>query len=597
MYTNLYINLEGVRRVYNSYRLWLTDPYFDQDTRRELKDIENNSQEIEERFYRNLEFGTGGLRGIIGAGTNRINKYVIRQATQGLATYIAEHGEIAKWRGVVISYDSRHFSREFAVEAALMLAKNGIRAYVFESLRPTPELSFAVRELEAIAGIMVTASHNPPQYNGYKVYWEDGGQIPLERAAEILDRIEGIEDITTLVPLELAIAQAQGLYVEIGQEIDHEYLDRIVSLVINPEIIQQMADDCKILYSPLHGTGNIPVRRALSKAGFAQVMVVPEQELPDPNFSTIKSPNPEEPSSFTLALELAKQENPDVIIATDPDADRIGVVVKTKSGDYRLLTGNQIGVLLTYYILSQLKAKHKLPVNGAVIKTIVTTDMILDIADDFGVIVDQTLTGFKFIGEKILEYEQSGQQTYLFGFEESYGYLAGTFVRDKDAVCAAVLVAETTAYYKAQDKTLFDVLEDLWDKYGHYQEALHTITLEGKTGKEETDFLMKEIRKASYEEFAGLKVAKIEDYLVSKGQDLLTGKDYTLTLPKSDVVRFLLVGGGFVVFRPSGTEPKAKIYISLKNNSTELALNQVELVKKGLLCEVDNILKRFIKPE
>lgn len=581
--------------MHDKFQKWLTDPYFDEHTRQELQTIGDKPQEIEDRFYRDLEFGTGGLRGIIGAGTNRMNKYVVRQATQGLATYICRFGEAAKQRGVAIAYDSRHFSREFAQESALILAQNGIKAYIFDALRPTPELSFAVRELGAIAGIMVTASHNPAQYNGYKVYWEDGGQIPPERAAEILACIEAIEDITTVQPLYLSEATSRGLYQEIGEEIDAKYLDKIKGLALNPALLPSIAPECRILYSPLHGTGNKLVRRALSELGFSNVAVVPEQELPDPDFSTVKSPNPEDHAAFNLALSQAKIFNPDVIIATDPDADRIGVVVKDNGGEYRFLSGNQTGVLLTYYILSQLQANNKLPQNGVVVKTIVTTDMTLAIARDFGIDVDQTLTGFKFIGEKIHEYEQSGSKTFLFGFEESYGYLAGTFVRDKDAVCAAVLIAEAAAYFKSKGQTLYAVMEELWQKYGCFREDLHTIVLEGKTGKEETDYLMQQIRKVKVSEFAGFMVSRIEDYLSGIGQDLINGTTYTLTLPKSDVVKFHLADGGYVVLRPSGTEPKAKIYISLSGSSAADSETALAAVKQEVLGIASKILSGFNK--
>ncbi len=529
----------------------------------------------------------------MGAGTNRMNRYVIRQVTQGLAAYISGFGQDAKLRGVVIAHDPRRFSREFALEAALVLANNGIKAFVFEDLRPTPELSFAVRELGAIAGIMVTASHNPPQYNGYKVYWEDGGQVPPERAQEIFKQIAAIEDITLIVPMEMDKAVQQGLYQEVGEDIDCKYLDRIKGLAINPQVIKAMANDCKIVYSPLHGTGNKPVRRVLAELGFNRVVVVPEQELPDPDFSTVNTPNPEDPRAFALALNLAKQENADVILATDPDADRIGVAAKDDNGGYRLLTGNQTGVLLTYYILAQLQANQQLPANGVVVKTIVTTDLTCAIAASFGIKVEQTLTGFKFIGEKIHYYEEQGSNTYLFGFEESYGYLAGTFVRDKDAVGAAALIAEATAFYKSQGKTLYGVLQELWEKYGYYQEALLTITLEGVTGSAEIEYLMQEVRRLQPRDFAGHRVIKQEDYLSGQGLDLISRENYTLNLPKSDVLRFLLAEGGYVAFRPSGTEPKAKIYISLVESTLQKSLSAIEQAKQELTLLVNKVLKNF----
>ncbi|MDA8440834.1 MAG: phospho-sugar mutase [Peptococcaceae bacterium] len=577
----------------NTFQKWLTDPYFDKATQAELRAIADEPKEVEDRFYRHLEFGTGGLRGLLGAGTNRMNTYVIRQVTQGLAAYITSCGEAAVKRGVAIAHDSRHFSREFALESALILAKNGIKAYVFDSLRPTPELSFAVRELGTTAGIMVTASHNPAAYNGYKVYWDDGGQITLERANAILACIESITDITTVHPISMDAAVERGLYQAIGEVVDAKYLAKIKGLVINPAVIKTMGDTCKIVYSPLHGTGNIPVRRALAELGFKRVTVVAEQEMPDPAFSTVKSPNPEDPAAFALALKLAVAENADVAIATDPDGDRIGVAVKAAAGEYKLLTGNQTGVLITYYILSQLAANGKLPANGAIIKTIVTTDMVLPIAQDYGITVEQTLTGFKFIGEKIHTFEQTGAHTFLFGFEESYGYLAGTFVRDKDAVCAAVLIAEATAYYLAHGKTLNAVLDELMAKYGYYQETLHTITLEGKTGQAETAYLMQNIRQQAVSEFAGFQVGSIEDYLAGTGRNLADGTRYTLTLPPADVVKFNLADGGYVVFRPSGTEPKAKIYVSLREPSLEQAVASVERVKQSALSLTRQILSSF----
>ncbi|MBC7765213.1 MAG: phospho-sugar mutase, partial [Hyphomonadaceae bacterium] len=450
------------------YQKWLTHPAVDEHTKAELLAIENDAREIEERFYTNLAFGTGGLRGIIGAGTNRMNKYVVRKATQGLASYIVSHGEAAKAKGVAIAYDSRLKSDEFALEAAKVLAANGVKAYLFDALRPTPELSFAVRELGAIAGIVITASHNPAKYNGYKAYWEDGGQLPPHSADAVLAVMDAIDIFDGVQVMDENEAKSAGLIEMIGAAIDEKFLTQVQKQCINPQVIAQVADDFKIIYTPFHGAGNVLVREICARVGFKHVIVVPEQELPDPAFSTVKSPNPEEKEGFTLAIALAKSVNSDLIIGTDPDADRVGVVVRNKEGEYVVLTGNQTGVLLTHYILSQKQEKGVLPKNGVLIKTIVTSDMVRGIAKQFGVAVDEVLTGFKFIGEKIKEFEENGnQKQYVFGFEESYGYLAGTHARDKDAIVASMLIAEMAAWYKSKGMSLYDGLQVLYDQYGY----------------------------------------------------------------------------------------------------------------------------------
>ncbi|KJR46081.1 Phosphomannomutase [Desulfosporosinus sp. I2] len=553
--------------IQERYRLWSEQPYFDEATRQELKQI-TDPQEIEDRFYSDLEFGTGGLRGIIAAGTNRMNKYVIRKATQGLAECVCDHGAEGMKRGVVIAYDSRRFSYEFAVEAALVLAQNGIKAYLFNSLRPTPELSFAVRYLHALAGIVVTASHNPKTYNGYKVYWEDGGQVPPVKADQILARIEARESWLDIEPMSEVEAIRNGLLVIIGEEIDQPYLARIRRLALHPDLITEKGEAVRIVYTPLHGAGNILVRRALAELGFSSVFVVPEQELPDPEFTTVPYPNPEIPTTFELARKYGLEKNADLLLATDPDADRLGVVLRSRDGDYRQLTGNQIGVLLTYYILSQKKALDILPENATIIKTIASTDLADQVAHYFGANVENVLTGFKFIAEKEQEMETGGWGTFQFGFEESYGYLAGDFVRDKDAVIASVLLAEAALYYQQiEGRTLFDVLESIYEHFGYYLDDQESLVLEGIQGKEEISKIMESFRQTEILELSGIRIEKSDDYEQRNGKNLITGQTYALTLPRSNVLRFSFLGGGYVMVRPSGTEPKIKVYFSVKAES------------------------------
>lgn len=541
------------------YQLWSQHPYFDEAVRTELAAVAGDSKAVEDRFYKHLEFGTGGLRGLIGAGTNRINRYTVRHATQGLAYYIKLFGPEAMQRGVVIAHDSRHFSPVFAKEAALTLNASGITAYLWDSLRPTPMLSFAVRELGAIAGIVITASHNPPQYNGYKVYWEDGGQVPPERASDIQTLIHDVRDITTIAPMGEEEARAQGLLKLVPEQTDRAYSDRLLGLVTTAPVERAQ---CRLLYTPLHGTGNIPVRRVLAEAGY-QVSVVQEQELPDPDFSTVRSPNPEEPEVFALALEKAARERPDVIMATDPDADRLGVMALDPNGEYQLLTGNQIGAILVDYLLASGKAKGTLPANGAVIKTIATSNMIRALCREYGVQLLDTHTGFKFIGDKIREFEETGLHTFLFGYEESYGYLGATFVRDKDAVMAALLVAEATAYHKAQGRTLYGALEQIWQQCGCFQEGLHNVTLPGKEGQAQIAHLMDKLRQSPPAQFAGIPVVFADDYQTGVRRELATGRDHRLPLGSANVLHYLFGDGGFVMVRPSGTEPKLKLYFSV----------------------------------
>ena len=552
------------------YELWIKDRYFDLETRRELIAIQVDQAEIEDRFYRDLEFGTGGLRGVLGAGTNRMNKYVVRKVTQGLADYIKDFGEEGTSRGVVIAYDSRLFSPEFALETALVLAANGIRAYLFDALRPTPELSFAVRYLGAMAGVVITASHNPKEYNGYKVYWEDGGQIPPDKADSILAKINARESWSVL-PYSQERALAEGRLEIIGVEVDRAYLSKVKGLALY-HADQAATEQLSIIYSPLHGAGNLLVNQALLDFGYKDVFTVPEQELPDPNFSTIAYPNPEIPSTFDLARYYGEKQGADLLLATDPDADRLGVCVRDQDGSYVQLTGNQVGILLEYYLLSRKKDAGLLTEKATVIKTIASTDLADDLAKSFGVNIETVLTGFKFIAAKEKEMENGGWGKFEFGFEESNGYLAGDFVRDKDAVIAAVLCCEAALFFKqVQKRSLLDVLADIYDKYGYYMDDQVSITLKGKQGQEQITQLMDALRELRLHEIGGLEIERVDDYDQSLGRLIATGKTYALTLPRSNVLRFSLRGGGFVMARPSWTEPKIKFYFSVKGEKHDCA--------------------------
>lgn len=540
------------------YKRWLVKFRDDPETVQELLSLEGNEKEIEDRFYTELEFGTAGMRGVLGAGLNRMNQYNVRRATLGLARYIAEDPE-RQARGVVIAYDSRRKSDEFARQAALVLCAAGIPAYLFESLRPVPVLSFSVRALHAVAGIVITASHNPPQYNGYKVYWEDGGQMPPERASEVLRHIRAA-DFSEARPMDEGQAKAKGLLRIIGAEVDDQYIQMVKSLSIDPDLVAEMGGQLKIVYTPLHGSGNIPVRRVLREAGFSQVSVVKEQEKPDPNFSTVKVPNPEDPAAFTLALKLQEELNADVVFGTDPDCDRVGIAVKDKAGQAHILTGNQIGCLLLHYILTARKKRGTLPPNAAAVKSIVSTEMAQAIADDFGIRMFNVLTGFKYIAEKIQEFEESGEYQFVFGFEESYGYLSGTSVRDKDGVNACLLIAETAAYYKKQGMTLYDALESLFERYGYTGEKVTSFALTGKDGLAKMKGLMDSLRQNPPRDFAGKKVLAVRDYL--KSERVCGSETQPLTLPKSDVLYYELQDKAWICVRPSGTEPKVKLYVN-----------------------------------
>ena len=554
--------------IKKSYEYWCTSPIFDDATKAELKSIADNEDEIFDRFYRELEFGTGGLRGVIGAGTNRMNFYTVGKATQGLANFINKQGAAAK--GVAIAFDSRHMSPEFADTAACVLAANGIKAYIFDSLRPTPELSFALRTLGCTAGIVVTASHNPPEYNGYKVYWEDGAQITAPKDAQIIGEVNAIKDYAEIKKITTEEAKAAGLYQVIGKEIDDKYMEALKKLVLHPEAIKQMASSLKIVYTPLHGTGNIPVRRVLKELGFEQVTVVPEQELPDGNFPTVSYPNPEDKKAFALALDLAKKVDADLVLATDPDADRLGVYAKdTKTGEYKVFTGNMSGMLICEYQMSQKKALGILPENGALVTTIVSSNMAQAVAKEYGMKFIECLTGFKYIGEQIKFFEQTGSNEYVFGFEESYGCLVGTHARDKDAVVAVMALCEAAAYYKTQGITLWDQMLNIYNKYGYYKEDLFTMTFKGADGAKKMQDMMDAYRKNTPKQVGAYKVLRLRDYKNDVITDLATGETTPTGLPKSNVLYFELEDDAWFCVRPSGTEPKIKFYAGVKGTSLE----------------------------
>ena len=548
------------------YQEWLSNPYFDEATKAELKAIEGDENEIKERFYMDLEFGTAGLRGIIGAGINRMNIYVVRRATQGLANYIIKQGAADK--GVAIAYDSRNMSPEFAMEAAMTLAANGIKAYKFESLRPTPELSFAVRELGCVAGINITASHNPPEYNGYKVYWEDGAQFTPPHDKGVTEKVMAITDLSAVRTMSREEAEASGLYVTIGAEIDDKYIAQVKAQVVNQAAIDRMQDQISIVYTPLHGTGNIPARRVMKELGFEHVYVVPEQELPDGNFPTVSYPNPEAEEAFELGLKLAKEKNADLVLATDPDADRLGVYVKDdKSGEYIPLTGNMSGALLCDYVLSQKQANGQIPADGQVVKSIVTTNLVDAVAAHYGAELIEVLTGFKWIGKQILKNEQEGKGTYLFGMEESYGCLIGSYARDKDAISATAALCEAAAYYKEKGMTLWDAMISMYEKYGYYKDAVQAISLKGIEGLEKIQKIMEYFRTNTPSEFAGSKVLSVRDYKADTIRDTASGEVRSTGLPSSNVLYYDLEDQAWLCVRPSGTEPKIKFYYGVKGTS------------------------------
>ena len=564
----------------DKYNKWLNDPSIDEETKEELKSIEGNNAEIEDRFYKELEFGTAGLRGIIGNGSNRMNKYTVTKATQGLANYINKNNPENK--GVAISYDSRHMSKEFSQYTALCLNANGIKTYVFEELRPVPELSFAVRELNCIAGVMITASHNPPKYNGYKVYWEDGAQIVPPHDKGIITEVNSIEDFSTIKKITKEEAIQKGLYNVIGKEIDDKYIKTLKNLVLNLETIKKVQKDVKIVYTPLHGAGNVPVQRILKEIGFENVYVVPEQEKPDGNFPTVDYPNPEDEKAFKLALELAKKVNADVVLANDPDADRLGVYAKdSKTGEYHSFTGNMSGLLIAEYELSQKQERGEIPANGALIKTIVSSNLADAIAKEYNLKLVEVLTGFKYIGEQMRLFEQTGENTYMFGFEESYGCLVGTHARDKDGIAAVMALCEAAAYYKTKGYTLWDQMMNIYEKYGYYKELTVSVTKEGVSGADEIKQIMENIRQNPITQLGKYKVLKFRDYKQGIIKDLETGNIEKTNLPTSNVLYFDLNNDAWCCVRPSGTEPKIKFYIGVKENNMEEAEKSLkELAEK-----------------
>ena len=565
----------------DQYKFWLEDSYFDEGTKEELRKIADNQAEIEDRFYKDLAFGTGGLRGVIGAGTNRMNIYTVRKATQGLANYILKQGGAAK--GVAIAYDSRYYSPEFAEEAALCMAANGIKAYVFDELRPTPELSFALRTLGCISGIVVTASHNPPEYNGYKVYWEDGAQVTAPKDHEIIDEVEHVTDFHTVKTMSKDDAIEAGLYQYIGEEIDVAYMEELKKQIIHPEIIKEVADELKIVYTPFHGTGNKPVRRILAELGFKHVYVVPEQERPDPAFTTLDYPNPEDPKAFTLALKLAKKVDADIVLATDPDADRLGIYAKdSKTGEYMPFTGNMSGMLIAEYILRERTATNRMPVDPVMVSTIVTTNMAAAIAADYNVELREVLTGFKYIGEQIKWMEQAGKGHYVFGLEESYGCLAGTHARDKDAIVAVMCLCETAAWCKKHGMTCWDQMLALYEKYGYYKETQYAITLKGIDGAAQISAMMDKLRSNPPKNFGDLQVVEMRDYDKDQVKDMATGQVRPTGLPKSNVLYFELTNNSWCCARPSGTEPKIKFYMGVKGTSLEDAQAKVDKLTADL---------------
>ena len=567
--------------VKKNYEYWCTSPIFADATKAELKSLEGNEDEIFDRFYRELEFGTGGLRGVIGAGTNRMNFYTVGKATQGLANFINKQGAAAK--GVAIAFDSRRMSPEFADTAACVLAANGIKAYIFDSLRPTPELSFALRTLGCTAGIVVTASHNPPEYNGYKVYWEDGAQITAPKDAQIIGEVNAIKDYAEIKKMTTEAAKEAGLYEVIGKEIDDKYMEALKKLVLHPEAIKQMASSLKIVYTPLHGTGNVPVRRVLKELGFEQVTVVPEQELPDGNFPTVSYPNPEDKKAFALALDLAKKVDADLVLATDPDADRLGVYAKdTKTGEYKVFTGNMSGMLICEYEMSQKKALGILPANGALVTTIVSSNMAQAVAKEYGMKFIECLTGFKYIGEQIKFFEQTGSNEYVFGFEESYGCLVGTHARDKDAVVAVMALCEAAAYYKTQGITLWDQMLNIYNKYGYYKEDLFTMTFKGADGAKKMQDMMDAYRKNTPKQVGSYKVLRLRDYKNDVITDLATGETTPTGLPKSNVLYFELENDAWFCVRPSGTEPKIKFYAGIKGTSLEDSAKKLDELMEAI---------------
>ena len=563
------------------YENWLNDSAIDEETKEELRSIKENDAEIQDRFYKDLEFGTAGLRGVIGNGSNRMNKYTVTKATQGLANYIIKCGKQAQ--GVAISYDSRHMSKEFSEYTALCLNANGIKTYVFENLRPVPELSFAVRQLKCCAGVMITASHNPPKYNGYKVYWEDGAQIVPPHDKGIITEVNAIVEFGKIKTMDKTEAIERGLYNVIGKEMDDKYIETLKNLVLNPEIIKEMQDDITIVYTPLHGAGNVPVQRILKEIGFTHVYVVPEQEQPNGDFPTVSYPNPEDAKAFKLALELAEKVNADIVLANDPDADRLGIYAKdSATGEYKTFTGNMSGLLIAEYELSQKKLQNKIPANGALVKTIVSSNLADSIAKKYDLKLIEVLTGFKYIGEQIKNFEETGSNTYMFGFEESYGCLIGTYARDKDGISAVMALCEAAAFYKKQGYTLCDQMQNIYKKYGFFKESQISITKEGANGAEEIKNLMERMRENIPKSIGKYKVLEYRDYKKDVKRNMITNEESKTGLPNSNVLYYVLENDAWCCVRPSGTEPKIKFYVGVKANSEEEAINDLKELEKAV---------------
>ena len=570
------------------YLNWLENPSIDEATKEELRSIAGNETEIEERFFQDLEFGTAGLRGVIGAGTNRTNQYTVGKANQGLANYIIKKGKQDK--GVAISFDSRHMSKEFTELSALILNANGIKTYVFETLHPTPMLSFAVRYYGCTAGIMITASHNPREYNGYKAYWSDGCQVSAPKDKEIIDEVNAVTDFNSIKKMDKAEAIKAGLYNVIPESFDDEYMKKVMEQSLNSDLVKSMAKDFTIVYTPLNGTGNIPVRRILSMVGFENVFVVPEQEMPDGDFTTVPYPNPEDPKAFEYAIKLAKEKNADIIVGTDPDADRMGSVVKNKDGSYSVISGNMAGALLADYVLSQRTEKGLMPKNPALIKTIVTSRMTNEIAKKYNTTVFDVLTGFKHIAGKIRQFDKTHDYNFVFGFEESFGYLSGDYVRDKDAVVATMLICELAALYKSRGLTLADGIEELYQKYGYFGDRVKSLTLTGLDGLEKIHKIMVELRKNQPKELGGIEIAAIGDYQTGDIMEIATGKVSKSDLPSSDVLQYTLADGSWICIRPSGTEPKIKIYTGTKADTMDAATALADKIEGGMLSIIDKII-------
>ncbi len=566
----------------DEYKKWCEDPSFDEETKKELISIKDDEEEIKDRFYKELEFGTAGLRGVIGMGTNRMNKYTVGKATQGLANYILEQG--TQDMGVAISYDSRRMSDEFSLQTALILNANGIKTYLFESLRPVPELSFAVRQLKCTAGIMITASHNPPKYNGYKVYWDDGSQIVAPRDKDIINKVRNIADFKEIKTISKEEAIEKGLFNVIGKEMDDKYIETLKSKILNPEIVKEQGKDLKIVYTPLHGTGNTIAERLLNELGFKNVYVVPEQAKPDGNFPTVDYPNPEDKKAFKLALELAEKVDADVVLATDPDADRLGIYAKdTKTGEYMPYTGNMSALLIAEYRISQMKEKNILPEDGMFITTIVSSDLAKAIADNYGLECIEVLTGFKNIGAVMKKAEENHDKTYVFGFEESYGCLIGDYARDKDGIAAVMSLCEAAAYYRAQGITLWDQMNNIYEKYGYYKEDQVSIVLEGAEGAEKIKEMMTSMRNKDVEQIGKYKVLCFKDVDRDYVKDMTTGEESKTGLPKSNVLYYQLENNSWCCVRPSGTEPKIKLYFGVKGTSAENATEELELLKDAMV--------------